>query len=140
VKIFLNVIGILAMLAGPVALFLGTTMAAQLIGGIVLLLACTSFGLAKLIELGETHLERTSKHRALEKEFWKLAAIQGGTPTTPPLVNQPKWYVANGQEVTGPFAAPQIRELITKGIVGADTMFNAEGSKDWKSLAEARIA
>lgn len=71
-KIFLNVIGLLALLGGAAGFFLGSDAVSRILGGLALLVAVTALGFAKLIELVETHLERTSKQRLLERDWEKV--------------------------------------------------------------------
>lgn len=135
-KTFLNVVGALALCSGPGAIFLGENVAAQVIGGLVLLLAITALGLAKLIDLAEDEAAAAKKHRAAEVAHWSYAGSRvASTLSTPPIPTEPKWYVANGQEVTGPFTKPQLLELRKKGVLNAETKLNAEGAPDWQAMA-----
>lgn len=132
-KIFLNVVGILAFLVGPISFFAAKNLADQVIGGMSLLLACTALGFAKLIELGETHLDRTGKQRALEKDYWRLMSSQVHA-TSPAAPTAPRWFVANGDDVSGPFTEEQIKVLKAKGVVTVASQMAAEGTQDWRPI------
>lgn len=123
-------------MAGPGALLLGTNIVAQILGGIVLLLACTSLGLAKLIALSEAAELAQGKHRALEIDYWKITAARSATTQQLVAPAAKRWFVANGQEVSGPFTEEQIRALKSKGVVTAETQLAVEGTQDWRPLAK----
>lgn len=133
-KIFLNVIGILAMMSGPVALFVGRDPVSQMLGGVVLLVAVCALGLAKLIELGDAEAKAAKEQRKLERDFWKTAVVQlaqVAPKSGAELPSAPRWYVANGEAVTGPFTRDQLSALQQKGVITAETRLNPMGTEDW---------
>jgi outer membrane murein-binding lipoprotein Lpp len=132
-KTFLNVIAALALLSGPLALFIGPTIMHQLLGALVLLIACTAAGLAKLIELATEAGKLAGRQAELERDHWKLMASQVHA-TSPAAPVAPRWFVGNGEDVSGPFTEAQIRALQGKGLVPAEAMLAAEGTQDWKPI------
>src|SRR4030081_938058 len=51
------------------------------------------------------------------------------------MSNQSWFYAANGQQ-QGPFPEAQLRDLITRGTVGADTLVWTEGMSGWQRAAD----
>src|SRR5258708_39702430 len=51
------------------------------------------------------------------------------------MSNQSWFYAADGQQ-QGPFPEAQLRDLITRGTVGADTLVWTEGMSGWQRAGE----
>jgi hypothetical protein len=140
VRAFLNVLGVLTLLGSGFALVqarsgegFGLAFAGLVWAGFVL-------GLAKVIELLQAERAAADKHRALEVEFWKLAATQGagraeaGRPPTAPGLEG--WWLADGQEVRGPHKAPELRALLERGTISLETPVCREGENVWRTVRE----
>lgn len=138
-KIFLNIIGILALLSGPLAFFAGGTVEARVLGGLALLVAVTGLGLAKVIEVAEDETKAAQAHRKAEVENWavqhsiRAAASRPSTLSAPAV---PRWFMAKGEEVTGPFTKSQLGELVSKGLAPSNALLAREGTEDWKPVTE----
>lgn len=142
-SIFFNVVGILAMLSGPAALFLSRDPGAQLIGGVVLLLAVVALGFGKLLEHAKRSEEAETKHRAKVLELLRSIANGQEAPATVSAPPIPRWHVRNGDENIGPFTESQLWALKQKGVITNESKLAAEGSGQWqpvdKVLATAAV-
>jgi hypothetical protein len=136
-KTFLNVAGLLAMLSSPIGFFISQTPIGQVMGGLALLIGCVALGLAKQIELAEEHQTALVRFQIKELEILRSIANGQGAPSTPTAPAIPRWFVANGEEVTGPFTKSQISALKGKGMVTDKTMLAAEGTQDWQPMDRA---
>ena len=109
-KSFLNVVGMLALLGGILALLMAASAVHEILAGISILVCITSLGLAKVIALGETHLERTSEQRRKEREHWEAARAAARAPAAsslPPLPGTEKWRVEVRGQIQGPPRHPR---------------------------------
>lgn len=66
-KAFLNIIGILALLGGSLAIVLAGSAVQEILGGIGILIACTALGLARLIDLQEQAAEKLAEETKLNR-------------------------------------------------------------------------
>jgi len=134
-KSLLNIIGLLCLL-GAVPIFSNS----PTLGGASMLVSVTALGLAKLIALAETHLDRTSKQQHMEQEHWSnlLGALNAGAgrPVKPVALGAERYYIANGKEVAGPHDREKIAELIEKKIINRETQVCKEGTTQWRSLGD----
>ncbi len=71
-KSFLNLVGMLALLGGILALLMAASAVHGILAGISILVCVTSLSLAKVIALAETRLERTSEQRRKAQEHWEV--------------------------------------------------------------------
>lgn len=137
-KSFLTIVGVLAVFASVVAFAASKSAVHEILSAISLMIGCTSLGLAKLIELFETHLERTSAMRKREVEHWERA--QPAAPAAlPPIPGTERWHVAIGAEVKGPLRADEVRALRDKSAIGPESFVISEGWQSWKRLRDCSI-
>lgn len=135
-KTFLNVLGLLSLLGAVAALFLpqnGPVLAVAAVAEAALFMA-----LAKVIDLIETHLERTSTHRLMEREVWKNPAtvIASSPVIIPPVPGTEKYYLAVNNEPAGPHTAETISELLSRGTIDREAWVLQEGGREWRRLRE----
>jgi len=140
-KSFLNVIGMLALLGGILALLMAASAVHEILAGISILVCVTSLGLAKLIDLADTHLERTSEQRRKEREHWEAALGAARAPAAsslPPLPGTEKWHVEVRGQIQGPLGIHEIRALRDKGVIDGDAFVFCEGWTQWLRLRETK--
>lgn len=132
-KTFVNVVGLLALIGG-VILWITERNSAYLGAGLLPGALCLALG--RLIQLAEQEAVAAKAHRALEVNFWRLASVHGAqahSPSAPPTAR--RWFVANDEEVTGPFTREQLQALQARGVVHDKSQLALEGTQDWKPVA-----
>lgn len=135
-KTFLNIIGILALLAGGGALLGANSAIHQILGGIGILTAVCAFGFAAVLETWAEVRTATGNQRKLEREHWeKILAAANRAKPLPPLPGQELFYVAQGEEVNGPHTRAALCALLRKKAISAETPLLREGSEEWKTVA-----
>lgn len=132
-KSFVNAIGYLALIGGVILWILEKNSAYL---GAGLLPGALCLGLGRLIQLAEQEAVAAKAHRALEVNYWRLAATQSAqahSPSAPPTTR--RWFVANDEEVTGPFTKEQLLALQARGVVHDKSQLALEGTQDWQPVA-----
>lgn len=132
----------LALLGGVLIFFAAVSAIHQILAAVGLLVCVTCLGSAKLIELMQTHLDRTSEQRRLEREHWTahIASTHASPPTPlPPLPGTEKWHVEINGEIRGPLGVHEVRALRDKQALGPDSYVFREGWTQWAKLKHAEI-
>lgn len=140
-KSFLNMIGMLALLASVLVLLMAASAVHEILAGISILVCVTSLGFAKLIDLAETHLELTSEQRRKEREHWDSALSVAREPKAsplPPLPGTEKWHVEVRGQIQGPLGIHEIRALRDKGVIDGGAFVFCEGWTQWLHLRETK--
>jgi hypothetical protein len=130
VKIFLNVVGILAFLGSALTLTIAASAVHEIETAILLLLACTSLGLSRLIDITETgNKERARQTNDLLAVIKQLVPTPTSAPPTAPA--REKYFVLLDDEPTGPLTLDQLTVLFEKGSIAGHTKVAKAGSNTW---------
>jgi len=140
-KTFLNVIGLLASVVAIFAFLVSKSAVHEIEGGMAILTACLTFGLARIVELSEQidkridALDQTMKAgsgaivSALIESRQKSAEL-------PPVPDEIRYFVRVGKETHGPLDTGAVRRLQQKGTITPETWILRETEQKWRPLAE----
>jgi len=140
-RIFLGIIGILAMLGGGFSFFLAVSAVQEIVGGIALLIGCTSLGLARVIELLEAAAKKRDAWEKTSREHFSAqpaAAAMEEIKKIPPLPGKERYYLAVGETIGGPHSREVIEGMLNRGTVSQHATFVLlEGGTKWQKFNEA---
>lgn len=136
-KTLLNVIGILAFLAGSIAFAGAQSAVHEILAGIGWLTSICALGFARLIDLAEDQQKRTTTFRELQQAHWAaLLARLDAPPPMPALPGLERYFVAISAEITGPHTKHALRELRDRKMIGSETFCLVERGTQWVFLRQ----
>jgi hypothetical protein len=142
-KIFLNVIGILAFLGALVGGLGSKTAAQETTAGVAMLLCCTCFGLAHIIGMKEAEGKKAdARDKAARDHYGAMASFglsSGAAPSPtglPPVPGNEVYFVADGERAVGPHNIETLRVLFSRGTITKETFVIQQGSQEWKRVSD----
>lgn len=144
-KVFLNVIGLLAMIGAFTALFAARSAVQEIEAGISLLICCTSFGLAHIIGLQETAAEKSAVRDKAAREHYgamaSLGSVSGNASPAnvsglPPVPGKEVYFISDGERAVGPHNLETLRALLARGTINQDTYILQQGAREWQKLGD----
>lgn len=139
-KSFLTIIGMLALLGGLLVAVVSSSAVHEIEAGIAWLIACTSLGLAKVIELQEANGKILAEIKAAQGVS---ALVNQSAATTsnksiemPPVPGTEIYFVAVEGKAAGPHSMESVQGLLSRGKITPETLIYKQGAEKWQPLSE----